>query len=202
MNVEQVKSSVFTSNTYIISEELSDEVWLIDVGELKGVLKLLGENQHIKGVFITHPHYDHIFEINNLLSQFPNCLVFASEVGRDGLYCSKLNLSRYHEMGVVFEGDKVQVLQDNDRIELFKNCQLEVMATPGHDWSCLTYQVGDYLFTGDSYIPNVEVVTKLRGGNREANRRSLVNIMDRFTEHTIVCPGHGDMVSAPLLVPS
>lgn len=201
ITVEQIKSSVFTSNTYVISGKHSDEVWLVDVGELEGVLQLLGEKQYIKGVFITHPHYDHIFEINNLLYRFPNCHVYSSDAGREGLFCSKLNLSKYHEVPIVFEGANIEVLKEGDSISLFKNYSLEVIATPGHDWSCLTFQVGDYLFTGDSYIPNVEVVTKLRGGDRDANRQSLEKIMNRFDEKTTICPGHGEMIKASILHP-
>ena len=36
--------------------------------------------------------------------------------------------------------------------------EVKVLATPGHDTSCLSYIIGDNLFTGDSYIPGIKVV--------------------------------------------
>jgi glyoxylase-like metal-dependent hydrolase (beta-lactamase superfamily II) len=201
VRVEQIRSAVFTSNTYIIHAERYEEVWLVDVGEWDGVIKSIGWHKRIKGVFITHPHYDHIFEINSLIRKFPKCVIFSSESGKEGLFSARLNLSQYHEKPVIFQGSDVHILRENDRIKLFPGCQVEVMETPGHDWSCLTYQIGRYLFTGDSYIPNVEVITKLRGGNKAASKQSLQKIRARITEDIIVCPGHGEMVTAPFIPP-
>ena len=51
------------------------------------------------------------------------------------------------------------------------------------------------MFTGDSYIPNVEVVTKLKGGNKEESKKSLEKIKKLMEEGTIVCAGHGEVKS-------
>jgi hydroxyacylglutathione hydrolase len=53
-----------------------------------------------------------------------------------------------------------------------------------------------YLFSGDSYIPNVQVVTKLKGGDRDANKKSLQKIKGSISENTIICPGHGEMTKS------
>lgn len=45
---------------------------------------------------------------------------------------------------------------------------LYVIETPGHCPSCLTYYTDNYIFTGDSYIPNVKVVTKLPYGDKKS----------------------------------
>jgi len=193
MQVRQIVNSVFASNTYIISEDKFNWVWLVDIGDIEGVLNSLSKNTKVKGVFITHPHYDHIFGINKLIELFPDCIVFTSEEGQKSLGSDKLNLSFYHEVPIIFQGPNIQILHESDTIELFENCFVETIETPGHNWSCLTYKVDDYLFTGDSYIPNVKVVTKLKGGDREANKKSLKKIMDNISEDTIVCPGHGEM---------
>jgi hypothetical protein len=61
---------------------------------------------------------------------------------------------------------------------VFDNYFLEILETPGHNWSCLTFKIQNYLFTGDSYIPGVAVVTKLKGGDGLSNRKSLKKIME------------------------
>lgn len=193
MQVKQIVNSIFKSNTYIVSENNSAWVWLVDVGDIEGVLNSLTKKTFIKGVFITHPHFDHIYGINKLIDAFPECVVFTSEEGKKGLFSDKLNLSYYHNDPITFFGSNIQILTENDRIELFENCFLETIETPGHNWSCLTYKVGKYLFTGDSYIPGVQVVTKLKGGDREANKKSLQKIMANISKETIICPGHGEM---------
>jgi len=193
IQVKQVVNEIFISNTFLISQSSSTNVWLIDVGNIEGVLKSLSVGSQIAGVFITHAHYDHIYGINKLIEAFPACILFASEQTKEGLFSDKLNLSFYHEDPIIFNGSNVQILHENNKIELFNNCYLEVIETPGHNWGCLTFKVENYLFTGDSFIPNVEVVTKLKGGNKEANKKSLQKIMDNISNETIVCPGHGMM---------
>jgi glyoxylase-like metal-dependent hydrolase (beta-lactamase superfamily II) len=193
MHVKQLINSVFTSNTYIISETKSKWVWLIDTGETDGVLNYLARETLVKGVFITHPHFDHIYGINKLIDSFPDCIVHTSEQGMKGLFSDKLNLSYYHNEPIIFKGTNIQILHEPDKTELFENCFLETLETPGHNWGCLTYRTENYLFTGDSYIPNAKVVTKLKGGNKEASKKSLQKIMDNISKNTIICPGHGEM---------
>lgn len=193
MLVQQIVNSIFASNTYILSENNSDLVWLIDVGDIENVLKQIPNNKIINGVFITHPHYDHIYGLNKLINLNPDCTVFTSPEGEKGLFSEKLNLSFYHEEPLIFMGSSVVILHESERIGLFDNCFLETLETPGHNWGCLTFKIENYLFTGDSYIPGFDVVTKLKGGDREANKKSLQKIMNNITEKTIICPGHGAM---------
>jgi len=193
MKVKQIINSEFSSNTYIISDPASDWVWLIDIGEFDEVLNCLNKEVLVRGVFITHPHFDHIYGINQLIDNFPDCKVYISEEGRKALFSDKLNLSYYHNESIIFRGSNVQILCETDKIGLFERCFLETLETPGHNQGCLTFKIEEYLFTGDSYIPNVEVVTKLKGGNKEASKKSLQKISDNICENTIICPGHGEM---------
>ena len=68
-----------------------------------------------------------------------------------------------------------------------------MVATPGHELGCLTFYTGDYIFTGDAYIPGVKVVTKLPGGDRALAAESVEKIL-RLAEGKTICPGHGEMV--------
>lgn len=191
MDVRQIIHPVFTSNTYILSDESEKYVWLIDVGNFEEVNEILSEDTFVKGVFITHYHYDHIYGINKLIAKYPNCVVYASNHTIEGLYSEKMNLSFYHESPIVFEGTLTKEIKGTDEFELFSNCKLEIIETPGHNLGCLTYKIGNYLFTGDSFIPNAPVVTKLKGGNKLVNIDSLIIIHSYINENTVVCSGHG-----------
>lgn len=193
MQVNQVVNSVYNSNTYVISKNGCNWVWLIDIGEIEGILKYLDGSKYVKGVFITHSHIDHIYGINKLVDLFPDCIVYISDKGKEGLASDKMNLSFYHEDPVVFNGPNIKILKEEDNVILYENVILEAMETPGHNQGCLTFKIGNYIFTGDSYIPGYEVVTKLKDGNREASLKSLVKIKANISPNTIVCPGHGEM---------
>lgn len=190
MDVHKFVNGVFASNTYVCVA--GADAWVIDPGDREGWSPFL-EGRRMRGVFVTHSHFDHIYGVNELLEEFPDMTVYTSAYGRKGLYSDRLNFSRYHESPFVFRGRNVVVLKEGDRMPLGEGVEMEAMETPGHDPGCLSYKLGNYLFTGDSFIPGVPTVTKLRGGNREASMASLEKIRRNIREETVVCPGHGNM---------
>ena len=167
---------------------------MVDAGDVEDTLtSFLGE-RCVAEVFLTHAHFDHIYGLNGLLERFPELVVYTSAYGKEALYSDRLNFSRYHESPFVFKGENVMVLREGDRVDLGNGLEMEVFETPGHDPGCLCYRMGRYLFTGDSFIPGVPTVTKLRGGDKEASRASLKKIKSLVTRETVVCPGHGEMI--------
>ncbi len=179
---------------YGISCSGSNDVWLVDIGNAGPALRYLQKDQLIKGVFLTHAHYDHIQGINVLAESFPNCMFYCAEHTRDALYSDKLNLSFYHEQPVVYAGENVIILKDHELVPLNGSLKVKVIATPGHNPGCLSFKLGNFLFTGDSFIPGIPVVTKLKGGNKAENIASLAILFQEIDKETIICPGHGEIV--------
>ena len=91
--VEQIVNLTFASNTYILSSEHYDNFWLIDCGDIKPVTSWSDlHKKKLSGVFITHTHFDHIYGLNEIVSLFPSCKVFTSDMGSKGLYSDKLKV--------------------------------------------------------------------------------------------------------------
>ena len=193
VKVVHIVNSVYASRTYVLLQEGCPSVWLVDCGDVPPLIDLLSsmgdDLSIIKGVLLTHVHYDHIYGLPKLTEFFPSLRVYTNEVGKNALASERLNFSKYHEDPINYETDNVVVCEDGDVIELFDGVQAVVHYTSGHSPSCLTYEVGDYLFTGDSYIPGIKVVTNLPGGNKALAAESLEKIM-RLAEGKVVCPGH------------
>ena len=122
MNIHQIVNSVFTSNTYILSVEGKDGHVLIDIGDIAPIKQCVQEKcGTVQALFLTHTHYDHIYGIKDLLRLYPDCIVYTSSFGKEALGSDKLNFSRYHNDPVIWMGDNVTVLHENDR-QCFKNC--------------------------------------------------------------------------------
>ncbi len=177
----------------MVFDEDYDYCWLIDIGDYHKVAELLPKDVEIRGVFLTHSHFDHIYGMNDLHKAFPSCRVYTSAYGRMAIYDDKKNFSRYHEHPIVFEGKHLEVVGEGDEIPMMGEQKIKVAATPGHEPGCLTFYMGDYIFTGDAYIPGVKVVTKLPGGDRALAAESVEKIL-RLAEGKTICPGHGEMV--------
>jgi glyoxylase-like metal-dependent hydrolase (beta-lactamase superfamily II) len=191
MKLHRFEHPDFTSNAYVLVDKLSDETFLIDIGEYTQTKMFLNQRKSVKALFLTHAHYDHIYHIHELLKDHPDCRVYASAYALNALGNPKLNLSFYHEDPVCYQGDRLTPISNTDRLSLTQNLTAEVIATPGHTPGCLTYRIGRYLFTGDAYIPGHKVVTKLKGGNREEGAKSVATIKKLLNSGTLLCPGHG-----------
>ena len=182
----------FTSNTYLIRHKLFKEnVYLIDVGNSQEVLDTLMPNQKVKGIFLTHAHFDHICGINNIIDRFPECIVYCSEYAHMGLLSEKLNLSFYHLERLVFKGKYVNLINEGMSLELYTNSHLKVLETKGHNRGSLSFVIKKGIFTGDALIPRFAVVTKLKSGNKEDAKKSVQIIYQSIESEQIIYPGHG-----------
>lgn len=192
MHITRIVNSLFTSNTFILTDESCHDCWLVDVGDIEPILEAIGGRQ-VKGVFLTHTHYDHIYGINRLVERFSECIVYTSKHGKEGLFSDKLNFSRYHDDSILFQGKHIEVLEEGDEVSLFPYVVLKAMYTPGHDWSCMSYYTDDVIFTGDSYIPNIKVITSFPKSNKTEAQVSLDRILELCKKRDVY-PGHGEIV--------
>lgn len=191
LQVKQIVNNIFTSNTWMLFDDCYDYCWLVDIGDYEKVADALPSGIEVKGLLLTHTHFDHTYGINKLHEAHPECRVYTAEYGKIALYDEKKNFSKYHEASFIFNGNDVEVLNEGDQLEIYPGMILTTFATPGHCPSCLTFVVGDFIFTGDAYIPGVKVVTKLPMGDRKLAAESIERIMN-LAEGMKICPGHGE----------
>lgn len=194
-SVRQVVNSVYNSNSYILSHHTSvdKEVWIIDMGDVDRIIGELPEGAKVKGIFLTHTHYDHIYGLNSFIAQYPHIQLYTNAVGKNALLSPMLNYSRYHLEAPDFiydNPDNISVIEDGDSIALFNDVSIKVIATPGHDASCLTYIVDDVVFSGDSFIPGVCTRATFRLSDKDAVADAENRIKELASGKTL-CPGHG-----------
>ena len=186
MTVRCIHNSIFNSCTYVLAGD--EGSWLVDCGDAGQVGRYVqGE---LRGILLTHAHYDHIYGMNEVLRRWPAAVVVTNTAGQAMLQDAKKNLSFYHETPMVIDcPENIQVVAGNDTLPLMDGVACQVAATPGHNASCLTYVLDGCIFTGDSYIPGVKVVTNLPGGNRQLAADSLSKILT-LAEGKTIYPGH------------
>lgn len=185
-------NSIFDSNSYLIYREESEECYLIDCGDTQPVLDYIKQHSlRLKAVFLTHTHFDHIYGLNELVEQVPDVTVYTSEFGKAALQSDKLNLSRYNLNSFIFRyAGRIRVIAEGEAICICGNMVMEVLATPGHDKSCLTYRIDRNIFSGDSLIPGLKVITSFPNSNKTDARTSEKRISEWGVGNNLY-PGHG-----------
>lgn len=189
--IEEIVNSIFTSKTYILTKEGVDIAWLVDIGDVEPVLSFLKKHcLSAAGVLITHGHFDHIYGLPSLIEHYPTCKVYTTEFGKKSLASDKLNMSRYHEAPITYEGNNVVVMHEGEELVLFKGePPMQLYETPGHNPGCLTMVLGYLIFTGDAYIPGVGANTQLPHANKAQAQRSMERII-KLAEGKTIYSGH------------
>lgn len=191
IQIKEIVNSIFTSKTYILYREGEQKAWLVDIGDIEPVMAFCKEKGlSIEGVFLTHGHFDHIYGLKSLMESFPKCRVFATEYCKKALASDKLNLSKYHYSSFCYEGENVEVVYEGDRLVLFENEPLMcIYETPGHNPGSLTMMLGNLIFTGDAYIPEVGTNTQLPHADKELAKQSKQRIIE-MAEGKKILSGH------------
>lgn len=127
VKVSHIVNSVFTSKTYFLSNEGDREFWLVDCGDIPPLVDIIssigGRQFQIKGVLLTHAHYDHIYGLPILVELFPQLKVYTNEFGKIALANDRLNFSKYLYDPIVIESENVAVCDEGTEIELFMDPQ-------------------------------------------------------------------------------
>lgn len=194
IQVYTIINDILQSCTYIISKTGEDGVFLVDCGAPEPIISYLENNdKHIKGVFLTHAHYDHIYGLIEIMKKYPNLDIFASEKTFLGLEDSDLNMSYLYtddDFIVRISKKHSNILNDKTKT-IILNEVVECIATPGHDVDCMSYVIGNSLFTGDSYNPNSPVFTKWRNSDVDLALRNETMLAKLAEVNGLnVYPGH------------
>lgn len=188
--MEYIVNKIYNSITYILPVGDTLECWLIDCGDVE---KIIEQGWRVRGVLLTHAHFDHIYGLNRLVEVFPDAMVYTNESGLEGLLNPKWNLSKYHaevdnfvfsrpENVILFETEGWHTLEDGFKVD--------VLFSPGHEPSCLSYHIDNMLFTGDAFIPGVETSQKFPRSNKQLAQISLNRLQTLEKTGLRIVSGH------------
>ncbi len=177
-------SSYSRTNSLFNSVSYKFKSILIDPGDIwKGF-------ENVDAVLLTHAHFDHIYGLNHVIEKNPTAKIYTNAHGAEMLVNAKKNLSKYHDSPFTFDKpENIVTVNDNDEIEFTDGIKAKAVFTPGHNPSCITWLIGDCLFTGDSYIPGIKTITNLPDGNKTMAETS-VNKIKELAKNRTIYPGH------------
>ena len=180
----------FTENTYIISN--NKQGYIIDPGaDVLDIIDYLNKEKiNLKGVLLTHGHFDHIISLNDILTHY-NVNVYVHEFDRDFLFDASLNLSNTtkHKF-IVNDKKKVVTFTEGFKLKIGGD-EIRVMHTPGHTRGSSTFLYSNYCFTGDTLFKGSIGRSDLPTGDEVKIKKSLKRMMNELNDNKIIYPGHG-----------
>jgi sulfur dioxygenase len=168
---KQLFEAESSTYTYIIADQKTKEAAIIDpvLETVDRDIKLIQElGLNVIYALDTHIHADHVTGAGELRKR----LRLKTAVSRDAqVDCVDLPLEEGQELLL---GDK----------------KIQVIATPGHTNTCLTYFFEGMVFTGDALLIRGCGRTDFQEGSSETLFKSVREKLFKLPEETLVYPGH------------
>ena len=172
LKIQSYQHPEWLTNTYLVTDPASQSALLIDAGVPVRLFKkaITSAGVELKGILITHSHFDHI-------DQLPEWSV-------------KCQVNVYgHSLGAsALGGTLTSPLQGGEEL-IFGGIKVRVISTPGHSTDHLSFLVNDhYLFSGDLLFKGS--VGGSQYGNFRSLKSSLMDTIMKLPPDTVVYPGH------------
>ncbi|MFP4660745.1 MAG: MBL fold metallo-hydrolase [Halanaerobiales bacterium] len=186
MDIITIPVGMNATNCYIVEYKKSNCI-IIDPGaEGEKIFTYIEQEQmEVKGIVLTHGHFDHIGAVKFLLDQYDTELAI-HELDNPYLMDARKNLS--FMIGEKIELDSAdRLIDEGDRYYDFK-----VIATPGHTPGGISlYNESEgILFSGDTIFNSGYGRTDFPGADPEELSNSIKKLL-LLPEKTKIFPGHG-----------
>lgn len=191
MKLERLIVGPVSTNCYLIQNESTKEVIIVDPGDQAARIRNKIEDMggYPTAILLTHGHFDHILGIADLEKRYNHIDIYALEEERDLLADADLNCSVQLGRSCTVEAD--HWLRDGQQI-ILAGMLVQVIATPGHTiGSCCYYLPKEKaLFSGDTLFAESVGRTDLPTGSMSQLGRSIKKLFDALPGETDVYPGH------------
>lgn len=204
-----MKVKVFTfnpvrENTYLIWDEDTLDAAVIDAGmydaaECRDFADFVrSQGLRLSLSLQTHSHYDHIFGLPFVFSEFGLRPHFHAD--EETLYYAMPKWAKYMGVDIKESLPRPQKLfADGERVAL-GTIGIEVLHTPGHTPGGVCYYIEKEgaLFSGDTLFRGSVGRTDLPGGNQHDEMCAIAEKLLPLPPQTKVWPGHGDSTTLGL----
>lgn len=196
MKIKTLTNYYNDENTYIVYDENTNNGIVIDPGyKCEGILSYCRDNKiNIKYIFITHCHYDHISDLEELREKTSAPLV-SSEKASINIGDPDINHS-VSGLGYALSAKKSEIiLGDNEELKL-DGLTIKCILTPGHTNGGASFLINnEKLFSGDTLFLRSIGRSDLPTGNGLELINSIEKKLYTLDDSVEVYTGHGGKTS-------
>lgn len=197
MHIKRFTSGVCLANTYILSKEGSDNAYMFDsCGNTELIFKYLDKNNlRLKGIFLTHGHFDHIAYLEEMKEKTgAPVYIYESEdafLSNPHLNLSDLDGADEDPTGEMFKLKNADIKLKDGEIIKTDDFDIRVIHTPGHTSGSVCYLAENALFSGDTLFKNSVGRADFPTGNAAEEIKSIKEKLMTLNGDIKVYPGHG-----------
>lgn len=191
MEIITLSPTGFASNCFILHS--AGEAFVIDpaISEKRIIARLADEGLTLKGILLTHGHFDHIWRAQELRNA-TGAPLYVHESDAEMLTDSKKNAYATFTGGSFTIREADSLLREGDVLTLGDE-RITVLHTPGHTKGSVCYDTGEILITGDTLFAQGFGRYDLYGGDLKALKGSLQRLLElASTENRWIYCGHGE----------
>jgi len=194
IEITRIPCGPIMTNSYILEQTRENFAWVVDPAEGKPILDFLKTHRlELKGILLTHGHFDHIIGISTLLDSHPDCQIFLHPEDLECLYDPEMNGSTSFYQPFFISRSK-QITPYPELLDLAGE-SFSVIETPGHTPGSVTILNSDSMITGDFLFKDTIGGTDfLRSSPKEMQEslRKMIHRMQSAEKEITVYPGHYD----------
>ncbi len=187
----------FMTNTYILYNEETMEGLVVDPSfSPEHYIKAISENKiHLRSIFLTHGHVDHMAGMNELRKAFPAAKMYMDKRDQPFLRDPEKNLSYMFPVPTLVDDADVWV-KNGDEIETC-GYTFQVIDTAGHTPGGISFYMKreGLVFTGDSLFQGSIGRTDFPGGSLKELTGTIKKNLFSLPDSTVVLSGHGEQTT-------
>lgn len=172
------------TNTYLVENTKEKTCFLVDPAtESQKVAEYIDSNNlDLKGILITHGHFDHIGGVKYFKDRY-DAKVYMHKNDIDFI-------DNPLDFGRKFSRFDVDVILNGGEELNLCGRNISVMHTPGHSRGGVCYVLDDVIFCGDTIFKDGFGRYDLRGGDFQTLQKSISKIFEIEGDKVLLC-GHG-----------
>jgi hydroxyacylglutathione hydrolase len=178
--IERSMHEQWLSNTYLVADELGSQAVMIDAGGPVGPLLDVVSRMRLEltHVLLTHHHFDHVAELDEVLERYPGAQVLIHPAERESVPRATGTMEPGHPI-------------------ISGALEIEPLHTPGHTGGMLSLLIGSPpapdVFTGDTLFKGSVGGVRAPGHTTYADlRSSIMDTLLALPPATRIHPGHTD----------
>lgn len=192
MKIIKIVNEKYLQNNYLVID--NESAVLIDasaeISQVEENLNIYKPKATIGAIFLTHCHFDHIGELDNLCEKY-NCPVYIHKLGKPSLYKPTENMSTLDTPIKIKQRKMIKTFVDGEEISV-GSIKVQCYLTAGHSHDSSCFRINDNLFTGDTVFKVDIGRSDLFGGDQKVQKISLERIKNDLAKDINVCyAGHG-----------